>query len=127
MYTFISPTGKYVKTKTIREWANMYNIDFGTARGLACGYRKSHKGWTTTHPKARKVRKKFMTLLINVITQEQRVLGPSILQFAEQYGLQDQALGELINGHRICYKGWMLSSTHLQTKNAEKLITDTDF
>ena len=60
MYTFISPKGEIVKTKTIKEFSEKYQFNYNNAVQLNCGFSARMNGWCSTHPKAKKKRQRFI-------------------------------------------------------------------
>jgi hypothetical protein len=112
MYRFINPKGEVIKTKTVKEFALQYGFAPSHARDLACGYLKKLNGWCSTHPKAKKQRERFLTVLVNPRQGKREILGRSIAHFARDHGLCMNELWKLINGRKICYRGWMLEITH---------------
>lgn len=112
MYSFISPEGKTVRTKSLRKFADTYSLNYGCVAQLSCGYRGQVKGWHNTHPKNKASRKRFTTKLINLSTGEIFILGGHITKFAKRHNLHSVPFGELIRGKRKCYKNWMLYSAY---------------
>jgi len=111
MYSFISPTGETVKTKTIKQFAEQYGFRESNARSLACGHYKRLKGWCSTSPKAKKARERFQTVLINPDLGIREALGQRVTRFAERHHLCKSELYKLINGRQIGYRGWFLERT----------------
>ena len=118
MYTFISPKGKHVRFKTVKEFAKATNMNYGLAKALSGGFRSTALGWCSTHPRAKKRRKQFMTLVINTITGEESIIGCNAIAFAEKHQLGPTAFNQLINGKRIAYKNWMLKKTYDKVYNS---------
>lgn len=110
-YRFISPDGEAITTESIKEFSETYGVNYQSAKELACGKRTRNMGWCSTHSKAKRQRQRFTTRLFNTVTAESTVLGRSIRHFAATHGLSEHDLGQLINGHIICYRGWVLEKT----------------
>ena len=111
MYSFISPEGTTIKTKTIKEFADRFNLRYSNAKTLACGYRTRLQGFCSTHPRAKEARKRFMLVLVNTKTGVRSILGQTISGFAKAHSLCKNTLCQLINGHRVIYRDWMLENT----------------
>jgi hypothetical protein len=111
MFKFISPQGQVVKTKSLRDFAVQHSLPYSHVKDLNCGIMKRYRGWLSTHPSARKYRKRFLTVLVNTLTGERCILGQAVTRFAKAHGLCLSELSKLVNGHKLCYKGWILEST----------------
>src|ERR1700722_3476892 len=111
MYSFISPTGETIKTKTIKQFADQYGFRYSNAKSLACGHYKTLNGWCSTSPRARRARKRFQTVLVNPDLGISEVLGQRETRFAERHHLCKSELYKLINGRQIGYRGWFLERT----------------
>ena len=111
MPSFISPTGQIITTKTNKEFAQTYGFRESNVRSLACGWYRRFKGWCSMHPRAKKERERFMTVLVNTKTGIRSILGQTISGFAKAHSLSKQALCQLMNGHRVIYRHWMLENT----------------
>jgi len=111
MHSFISPTGEVVKTKTLREFTTLSGMKMNCARSLSCGRRSRNHGWFSTHPKTRRQRDRFFTVLVNTVTGEKMTVGDSIKSRAKEHGLGHNALVQLVNGHRFIFRHWMLEKT----------------
>lgn len=111
MYSFISPEGQRVKTKTVKEFALKYGFTHSMARSLACGYRARLRGWCSTAKRAKKHRDRFTTVLVNTRTGERSILGSSIKSFAEKRNLCMNELWKLVNGRKLIYRHWCLQKT----------------
>jgi len=107
MYTFISPTGERIRTKTVREFAEQVNMPYASAVQVSGGFR-SIRGWTSTHPRAKRSRERIHTELYNIHTGETQKLGRWITRFAKQHKLNVTELNSLITGRQIYYRGWVL-------------------
>lgn len=90
----------------------MTNLPESHCRDLACGYYKRYRGWCSGHPSAKAARERFLTVLIHPKTGQREILGQTVTGFCQRHGLSTQKAYNLINGKRICYKGWMLERTH---------------
>ncbi len=123
MYKFISPEGETIRTKSIKEFAEKYQFNYSSAIQLSCGQRQYIKGWFSTHPKAKKKRMRFLTVLVNTVTSEQTTLGSSLKEFADKHNLCMNEVCKLVNGKRIRYRNWMLKKTYDKTFGS---ITDTN-
>jgi hypothetical protein len=126
VYTFLSPTGELVQTKSIREFADSVGMKYASARTLHSGHRKRINGWCSTDRSAKMARDRFMTVLVNTRTGERTILGHTINGFAKKYGLCDNELWKLVNGHggKICYRGWMLEQAYSAVNGP---LADTSF
>lgn len=111
MYTFISPTGERKSFKTVKAFSDKYNICYSAARSLACGSKQTANGWCSTRVKTKK-RRRFETKVINTITNQEFIVGQSAQRFARTHGLNGNAFNELLKGHRLCYRNWMLRKTY---------------
>ncbi len=101
-----------MKTKNIRIFAEERGLPYSHARDLACGFFKRYRGWCSGHKSAAAQRRRFLTVLIHPRSGQREVLGQTVTGFAERHGLSKQNVYNLINGHKIAYKGWMLEATH---------------
>jgi len=111
MYSFISPTGETVKTKTIKQFADQYGFRYSNARSLACGHYQRLKGWCSTSSTAKKARERFQTVLVNPNLGVRDVLGQNFTDFAKKHHLAVNDVYQLVNARLICYRGWMLEKT----------------
>ena len=111
MFKFISPQGQVVKTKSLRDFAVQHSLPYSHVKDLNCGIMKRYRGWLSTHPSARKYRKRFLTVLVNTLTGERCILGQAVTRFAKAHGLCLSELSKLVNGHKFMYRHWCLEST----------------
>ena len=111
MYSWISPDGNLIKTRTIKEFAEHYGFEYSYARNLACGWTMVAKGWCSTAPIAKRKRERFLTRLKNIRTGEERVLGASITGFAKSENLCVSELNKLISGRQLYYRNWVKTKT----------------
>jgi hypothetical protein len=111
MFKFYSPQGQLVKTSNLRDFAVQHSLPYSHVKDLNCGRFKRYKGWLSTHPSARKYRKRFLTVLVNTRTGERSILGQAVTRFAKAHGLCLCELSKLINGHKMIYRGWCFEST----------------
>jgi hypothetical protein len=111
LYSFISPEGKTIKTKSVKEFSETYGVNYNSAKELSCGKRSRNGGYCSTHRKAARHRQRFLTRVLNTKTGESAIIGRSIKQFADEHGLSFHDLGQLINGRIISYRGWVLEKT----------------
>lgn len=116
MYKFISPEGRVVEARTIKEFAETYGFRESNVRSLACGYNATLKGWCSTNKKAATRRKRFMTELLNVKTGERSILGKAVTEFAKARGLCVNELYKLVNRRKLIYRNWVLASTWKATQ-----------
>ena len=112
MYKFINEQGQTLTFKTIKAFAIQYGLHESHARGLACGSLAKLNGWCSTHPRAKKTRKRFLTVLVNPRQNKREILGRSITRFAREHGLSENSLWKVLNGYRLACNGWMLEQTH---------------
>jgi hypothetical protein len=124
MVKFISPTGAIVKARTIKEFADQQGLRYSHAKDLACGLFKRHKGWCSTHSRAKKARERFLTVLIHPRSGRRRILGQCVKKFAHEEGLNAHTFGQLVNGRKFVYRGWMTEQTH---RLAQGTVTDIFF
>jgi len=111
IYKFYSPEGKLAKTKSLLHFAVQHSLPYSHVKDLNCGIMKRYRGWLSTHKSARKYKKRFLTVLVNTRTGERCILGQAVTRFAKAHGLCLSELSKLINGRKICYRGWCLEST----------------
>src|SRR3954471_11892084 len=112
MASFISPEGKITRVKNIRKFAEEIGLTYGGLLKLSAGFLFTYRGWCSTHPKARKRRIAFTTALRNTKTGEWAIIGQYVNRFARARGLCSNELSLLRNGHKICYRDWILESTY---------------
>jgi hypothetical protein len=124
MYSWISPTGEKIRTRTVKEFATKYNFPESHARDLACGYMKRYRKWCSGHKRAAKARKRFTTVLVNFRLGKREILGQTVTAFAAKHQLCKNELYKLINGRKIMYRGWMLERTH---NLAQGTVADSNF
>ena len=124
MYTFISPTGETIKTKTVKEFADMAGMRQSNARSLACGYMTRFKGYCSSHIRAGKAKARFLTVLVNPKQGKREIVGQTVKAFAEWHRLCANEVYKIILGRRLIYRGWMLEQTHLI---AQRPISAADF
>src|SRR4051794_7902706 len=117
MYKFISPTGEVVRTKTVKEFSQQTGITYSHARDLACGYNARVGGWCSMAPRAKKHRKRFLTVLIHPRQGKREMVGQSVSNFAKKHSLCVNELYKLVNGRKICYRGWMLETSYELAQN----------
>ena len=88
-------------------------MPYSMARSLHCGMRVRLRGFcsTSSKPKARKFRRRFLTRLVNTKTGETKILGASVKSFAKDHGLSLQGLSELVNKRVQIYRHWVLGKT----------------
>lgn len=112
-FSFIGPQGEVIKTRSIREFSEKYSMPYCMARSLHCGMRVRLRGFcsTSSKPRARKFRDRFMTVLVNTKNGEAKILGPSVKKFAKDHGLSLQGLSELVNGRVQVYRHFVLGKT----------------
>jgi hypothetical protein len=122
MYKFISPTGEIIKTKTVKDFAKMTGMRENMARILACGVRARLQGYCSTHPRAKKYRERFTTVLVNMRTGEKSIIGPSLKKFAKDHGLSYQCLVDLVNHRLPIYRYWVIEHT-LKVANPNTAIS----
>lgn len=120
MFRFISPQGAVVKTKTIKEWAQMTGIRESNARSLACGYLKRFKGWCSTHRRAKRHRKRFTTELVHA-SGRRAIIGQSVVAFCKVHNLSTGHVHKLLSGERLFYRGWCKAST-LELAHAQRVV-----
>ena len=126
MYSWLKSDGTVLQTDTIKQFCEITGFRPDMARTLASGVRYRLCGWCSTSkkPKVRKARERFTTVLVNTKTGEKKWLGPSVKQFARDHGLCFNELSQLINGHALGYRSWVLQKTldaangYLPGKNA---------
>ena len=111
MYSFISPKGEIIKTKTVKEFSEKYGMKYSSAKELACGNRARNLGWCSTHKKAKRLRDRFTTVLVNTKTGERSILGQSLITFSKKHGLCMNEISKLVNGHKIFSRHWCLEKT----------------
>ena len=111
MYQFINSQGQVVKTKTVKEFAQLAGLRESNARSLACGHLKRLKGWLSTHPSARKYRKRWCSVLVNSKDGTRHTLGQTVSGFARAHNLCVGELYKLINGRKCMYRHWCLEKT----------------
>jgi hypothetical protein len=111
MYSFISPNNEVIKTNTVKAFAKQYGFNYSSARNLACGHQKTMLGWCSTNKRAKRVRTRFQTVLVNTKTGERKILGQSLTQFARDNHLCMNELWKLLNGRKIMYRGWTLEKS----------------
>lgn len=111
MFKFYSPEGALVKTDNLRDFAVQHSLPYSHVKDLNCGRFKRYKGWLSTHPSARRYRKRFLTVLVNTQTGERCILGQAVTRFAKAHGLCLCELSKLVNGHKVIYRGWCLETT----------------
>jgi hypothetical protein len=109
MYSFLDITGNLIKTRSIREFSDRHSLPYNSARSLASGRRARLRGFCSTHPRAKKLRERFTTTLVNLQTGERKILGPSIKKFAKDHDLSLQGLSELVNRRVLAYRGLTLA------------------
>ena len=112
-YSFLNSRGEIEKFKSIREFSDRYSMPYSMARSLHAGMRVRLKGFcsTSSKPKARKYRRRFLTRLVNTKTGETKILGGSVKCFAKDHGLSLQGLSELVNKRVQIYRHWVLGKT----------------
>jgi hypothetical protein len=124
MYSWINNKGETIRTKTIKEFAQMAGLRESNARSLACGCIKRLKGWLSTHPSARKYRKRWRTVLVNSKDGTRQNIGQTVSGFARAHNLCKNELYKLINGRKFMYRHWCLETT-LQLAHSK--IADAHF
>lgn len=124
MYTFYSDKGEKVVTKSIKEFAQRYSMNYSYARTLACGARNKMFGWCSGHPRAKKARARFLLKLINIYTGETDIIGMSVSSFAKRHNLCHDEVHALLSKRKLCYRGWMLNSTY---NKAYSVVADKNF
>jgi hypothetical protein len=110
-YTWITPNGGKITTKTIREFADLTGMRYSNATSLACGHYLTLHGYCSMHRKAKKKRKRMLTELLNTRTGQRKCLGRSVKTFAADHGICTSELHKLICGRKIAIRDWMLAST----------------
>jgi hypothetical protein len=117
-YTWITPDGGKITTKTIRQFSELTGMRISNATSMACGYRQSLRGYVGMSKRAAKKRKRWTTVLVNTRTGQRERLGQSIKSFAERHDVCGNDLCKLLNGHKIAVKGWVLEKTWNLTHGA---------
>jgi len=110
-YKWLSPNGDIIKTKTIREFANLTGMRYSNARSLACASLLSLHGYVAVHPKTKAKRKRMLTELLNTRTGQRQRLGCSAKEFAAKNGICKSELHKLLCGRKISIRDWTLAST----------------
>lgn len=110
--SLISPKGEKIQTRTAKEMAEITGLDRGNIRSLKAGCKISLHGYFSTHPRARARRKRYFTEIVHLASGRKRMIRNSARQIAREEGLSWQALGELLRGEVVCYRGWVLKSTY---------------
>lgn len=64
------------------------------------------------HPRAKKARERFTTVLVDTKTGERSILGQTITAFTEKHGLCKNEVYKLVNCRTIIYRNWMLEKTY---------------
>ena len=123
---WISPQGEIIQTKDLDEFCRISKLSRNTALRLGSGYRARMNGWCSTSRKAKALRDRFMTKLVNVKTGETCILGQSGRAFSERHSLCFNELMKLINGHRFIYRHWTLEKT-LKLASGSTALTAADF
>lgn len=103
MYSFLDNTGNVIKTRSVREFSDRHSLPYKSALSLASGRRARLCGYCSTHPRAKKLRERFTTTLLNLKTGERKILGPSVKKFAKDHDLSLQGLSELVNRRVLAY------------------------
>lgn len=101
-----------VKGKNLKQFCANNNLGYWGMYKLMRGQYAQNLGWRAFHSKSKKDMDKEKRVLHNLYTGEEATLGPLQYKFAEEHGLHHSILGELLNGKRIVYKGWVLDSTY---------------
>lgn len=112
-YSFINSRGEIERFGSIRAFSQKSSMSYPMARSLHCGMRVRLRGFcsTSSKPKAKKFRDRFMTVLVNTRTEERCILGPSVKKFAADHGLSLQGVSELVNRRVQIYRHWVLGKT----------------
>ena len=115
MYQWTNSHGQTIKTETIADFSRMTGIRYSNAKSLACGLHHTLHGWLS--PKApKKRRQRFNTVLKNIWTHEDTIVGKSVTSFARAHGLSTANLHRVLLGKKLCYKGWCLGNTVKHTR-----------
>ena len=93
------------------EFVATYRFPREQAKLLMKGERTRLRGWCSTSKRAKRQRERFMTVLVNMKTNERFVLGRSVKAFAREHNLCFNELSKLVNGHKILYRGFCLAKT----------------
>jgi hypothetical protein len=119
MYQWTNSQGETIKTKTIADFSRMTGIRYSNSKSLACGLHQTLHGWLS--PKAPKKRcLRFNTVLKNIRTGEDAIIGQSVTSFARAHGLSTANLHRVLLGKKICYKNWCLNNTLAITHEAQQ-------
>lgn len=111
MHTWIDKDGNLVKTRTIKEFAQLAGLRESNARSLACGHFKRFKNWCSTHRRAKRHRKRFTTALVHCLTGRRAIIGQSVTAFCRAHNLSTGHVHKLLAGEKLFYRGWCLAST----------------
>ena len=111
MYSFISPAGQTIRTKTVKKFAESFGFNYSYARDLACGRTQVARGWCSTSPKAKRKRDRFLTKLVNLRSGETSMIGKSLAQFSRDHHLCRASLSELLNGRVLHYRDFVLAKS----------------
>lgn len=112
MYSWTHSKGTVLRTKTIAEFSRQTGMRYSNAKSLACGCYQTFKGWLS--PKApRKRRKRFQTVLVNILTKERVIVGANLTALAQKLGVSMNELWKVVNSYEgtLGIKGWTLEST----------------
>ena len=109
MYSLLDSTGTIIKAQTIDELANRFALSRDSVLSLVRGHRGRLFGFCSTHPRAKRIRHRWTTTLLNLKTGERKILGPSVKKFAKDHNLSLQGLSELVNRRVLAYRGWTLA------------------
>ena len=126
MHSWINSQGEIIKTRTIKEFAQMAGIRESNARSLACGHFKRFKSWCSTHRRAKRHRKRFTTALVNTHTEQKCIIGPSVTSFCRAHNLSTGHVHKLLAGEKLFYRGWCLASV-LDLTQAQNVIPAVQF
>ena len=127
MYSWINSQGETVKTKTIKEFAQLTGMRESNCRRLACGAVAKSHGWCSTKRRAARLRKRFTTVLQNMSTGETAIVGQSVASFCRSRKLSTKNLHGVLCGKRIAYKNWTLAKSLELIASASHPTPNTHF